>query len=71
MYYNNFNLSLDYGAIMLGYWAGVIALAMIFNFFIKMFPKTYSKITGKIVNFFRKNVFLPATFTKRNLKNLL
>ena len=65
MYYNNFNLSLDYGAIMLGYWAGVIALAMIFNFFIKMFPKTYSKITGKIVNFFRKNVFLPATFTKK------
>ncbi|RCK55869.1 Ferric/cupric reductase transmembrane component 1 [Candida viswanathii] len=65
MYYNNYRRSLNYGAIMLGYWGCILVLAIGLNMFTKVFPKTYSKTTGKPVNFFKKYIFLPATFSKK------
>ncbi|CAI5759174.1 unnamed protein product [Candida verbasci] len=59
MYNNNFNISMDYGAILLGYWGCVLVIAMVFNFKNKMFPKL--QLCPK---FIQKHITIPATFKK-------
>ena len=62
---NNFNLSINYGSGLLGYWAGILAIAIFANMIKKMFPSLTNYLSGSISNLFRKHLFLPATFRKK------
>ena len=65
MSYNNYNISIYYGAGLLGYWVGIFVIAILANLFRKMFPRLTNYCTGAVSNAFRKYILLPATFGKR------
>ncbi|KAI5968884.1 hypothetical protein CANMA_002058 [Candida margitis] len=61
-FYNNLYDSIDYGAGLLGYWLLVLLLGAIFNWTKFLFPGLTKKMTNPVINFWRANVSLPATF---------
>ncbi|KGU24473.1 hypothetical protein MG7_03799 [Candida albicans P34048] len=70
MSYNNYNISIYYGAGLLGYWAGIFVIAILANLFRKMFPRLTNYCTGAVSNAFRKYILLPATFGKKKAQPL-
>ena len=64
-FYNNLYDAIDYGAGMLGYWLLVLLLGAIFNWMKFLFPGLTKKMTGPVINFWRSNVAIPATFRKK------
>ncbi|KAG5417317.1 hypothetical protein I9W82_004950 [Candida metapsilosis] len=64
-FYDNYYDSIDYGAGILGYWLLVLILGAVFNWAKFLFPGLTKKMTGPVVNFWRSNVSLPATFGKK------
>ncbi|CAH2353395.1 ferric/cupric reductase transmembrane component 2 [[Candida] railenensis] len=66
----NYNDSLYYGAGILGYWALVFLLAIIFNWSKFLFPGFMKWCTGPISNFWRANVTLPALGGKHKDKEV-
>ncbi|CAK9682021.1 unnamed protein product [Candida parapsilosis] len=64
-FYNNLYDAIDYGAGFLGYWLLVLLLGAIFNWMKFLFPGLTKKMTGPVINFWRANVAIPATFRKK------
>lgn len=64
-YLGNYNWSVDYGKILIGYWIGVVMLAAIGNWAKILFPRIVIKMTGRISNEFRKKISLPAAGGRR------
>ncbi|CAH2354376.1 ferric reductase transmembrane component 4 [[Candida] railenensis] len=56
----NFRHALHYGSGILGYWASVFLLSSIFHWAKFLCPNLIKRCTGPIINFWRKNVTLPA-----------
>lgn len=61
----NYDRSVYYGGILVGYWFVVFLLAAMGNWSKILFPNTVMKMTGRISNVFRKKISLPATGGKR------
>lgn len=61
----NYDRSVYYGGILIGYWVLVLFLAAVGNWSKILFPKVTKKMTGKISNKFRKTISLPATGGRR------
>ena len=62
----NYNVSLYYSAGLLGYWLAVLLIAMVANWSKVLFPGLVFKLTGPIVNKYRKYVTIPAIHRKRS-----
>lgn len=60
----NYQNSLFYGTGVLGYWALVILIAILFNWLQMIFPRFF-KHTTPFTNWIRKNIILPAVHKKR------
>lgn len=67
-FYNNLYDSVNYGAGLLGYWLLVLLLGAIFNWTKFLFPGLTKKMTNPVVNFWRANISLPATFKMKKLQ---
>ncbi|KAI5964805.1 uncharacterized protein KGF55_001875 [Candida pseudojiufengensis] len=64
-FYNNYNYSLYYGAGMYGYWLLIFLLGAVANWSKFLCPSLTKKMTNPIVNWWRKNISMPATFRKK------
>lgn len=67
-FYNNLYDSIHYGAGLLGFWLLVLLLGAIFNWTKFLFPGLTKKMTNPVINFWRANVSLPATFKMKKLQ---
>ncbi|KAI5951548.1 hypothetical protein KGF54_004622 [Candida jiufengensis] len=64
-FYDNYNDSLYYGAGMYAYWLLILLLGAIANWSKILFPSLTKKMTGPLINWWRKNISMPATFKKK------